>query len=152
MHYFRPSEAREQLHLGISLPMVHVHWLVDTQTDQFADLCVKLRHFPTNDASDTRHRLRRNLYKLLHVAYASNWARAASMPIRKYIAGAAFDPDSIARMNAAFEKACAILNVGHADPLFETVAKKIVSLASQGVTDPNEMWRRVVADTDLEPR
>jgi len=69
------------------------------------------------------------------------------MPIRKYIAGATFDPDSIARMSAAFQKACAILNVSGSDPLVETVAKKIVSLASQGVTDPDEMWQRVVADT-----
>jgi hypothetical protein len=74
------------------------------------------------------------------------------MPIRKYIAGATFDPDRIAQMSAAFEKACTILNVGGSDPLVETVAKKIVSLASQGVTDPNEMWRRVVDDTDLAPR
>jgi hypothetical protein len=36
--------------------------------------------------------------------------------------------------------------------LVETVAKKIVSLASHGVTDPDEMWRQVVADTDLGPR
>jgi hypothetical protein len=54
-------------------------------------------------------------------------------------------------MSTAFEKACMILNVGGSDPLAETVAKKIVSLASQGVTDPDEIWRRVVADTDLGP-
>jgi len=70
------------------------------------------------------------------------------MPIRKYIAGATFDPDSIARMTAAFQKACTILNIGGEDPLVETVAKKIISLASQGVTDPNEISRLVVADTD----
>jgi hypothetical protein len=74
------------------------------------------------------------------------------MPIRKYIAGASFDPDTITRMVTAFEKACAILNAAGTDPLVETVAKKIVSLASQGVTDPDEMWRRVVADTDLGRR
>jgi hypothetical protein len=34
------------------------------------------------------------------------------------------------------------------DPMVETVAKKIVSLASQGVTDPAEIRRRVVEDTD----
>ena len=71
------------------------------------------------------------------------------MPIRKYIAGTAFDPDAITRMSTAFEKACTILNVGNSDPLVETIAKKIISVASQGVTDPDEMWRRVVADTDL---
>ena len=74
------------------------------------------------------------------------------MPIRKYIAGTAFDPEAIARMGQAFEKACTILNVGGSDPLVETIAKKIVSLASQGVTDPDEMWQRVVADTEPGPR
>jgi hypothetical protein len=54
-------------------------------------------------------------------------------------------------MSAAFEKACMVLNVSGSDPLVDTVAKKIVSLASQGVTDPNELWRRVVADTDPRP-
>jgi hypothetical protein len=52
-------------------------------------------------------------------------------------------------MSAAFEKACTILNAHGSDPLVETVAKKVVSLASQGITDPDEIWRRVVADTDL---
>lgn len=72
------------------------------------------------------------------------------MPIRKYIAGTEFDPETVAGMASAFEKARAILGLGDdSDPLVETVAKKIVSLASQGVTDPNEIWRRVVADTNL---
>jgi hypothetical protein len=72
------------------------------------------------------------------------------MPIRKYIAGSAFDPDTIANMVSAFERARTILNLGDGnDPLVDAIAKKIVSLASQGVTDPDEMWRRVVADTDL---
>jgi hypothetical protein len=74
------------------------------------------------------------------------------MPIRKYIGGAAFDPHAIACMTAAFEKACMILNAHGSDPLVETVAKKVVSLASQGIIDPDEIWRRVVADTDLGSR
>jgi hypothetical protein len=74
------------------------------------------------------------------------------MPIRKYTAGAAFGPDAIARMDAAFQKACSILNIQGSDPLVETVAKKIVSLASQGITDSDELWRRVVEDTDLGSR
>jgi hypothetical protein len=32
--------------------------------------------------------------------------------------------------------------------MVETVAKKIISLASQGITDPDEIQRRVIADTD----
>jgi hypothetical protein len=71
------------------------------------------------------------------------------MPIRKYIPGSYFDPGTIARMITAFENVRAILNISDAnDPLVETVAKKILSLASQGVTDPDEITRRVVADTE----
>jgi hypothetical protein len=71
------------------------------------------------------------------------------MPIRKYTAGSSFDPDTIACMVTAFEGARTVLNLDDPnDPMVETVAKKIVSLASQGVTDPAEIRRRVVEDTD----
>ena len=70
------------------------------------------------------------------------------MPIRKFIPGSAFDPETIAHMVAAFEGARTVLNLDDPnDPMVETVAKKIISLASQGVTDPDEVRRRVVADT-----
>lgn len=73
----------------------------------------------------------------------------ASMPIRKYIAGTAFDPDTIMRMSAALEGVRTILNLRDPDdPMVETVAKKIISLASQGVTDPGEIRRRIVADSE----
>ena len=71
------------------------------------------------------------------------------MPIRKFVAGSAFDPETIARMITAFEGARTVLNLQDPnDRMVETVAKKIISLASQGIIDPEEMRRRVVADTD----
>jgi hypothetical protein len=71
------------------------------------------------------------------------------VPIKKYIPGSYFDPGTIARMAAAFENVRAILNLNDPDdPLLETVAKKIISLASQGITDPDEIARQVVADTN----
>lgn len=71
------------------------------------------------------------------------------MPIRKFIPGSTFDPETIARMVTAFEAACTILNLDDPnDPLVETIAKKVISLASQGITDVEEIRRRVVADTD----
>jgi len=71
------------------------------------------------------------------------------MPIRKFIPGSSFDPATIERMVMAFESARVILNLDDPkDPLVETVAKKIISLASQGITDPDEISRRVVADTE----
>jgi hypothetical protein len=71
------------------------------------------------------------------------------MPIRKYIGGSVFGPKTIAQMMTAFEGARTILNLDDPnDPMVEAVAKKVVSLASQGITDPDEIRRRVVADTE----
>jgi hypothetical protein len=71
------------------------------------------------------------------------------MPIRKFIPGATFSPETIKDMTAAFERIRVILNLKSPDdPLVEVVAKKIVSLASQGILDPKEMERRVIADTE----
>lgn len=71
------------------------------------------------------------------------------MPIRKYIAGASFDPETIARMVTAFDSARTVLNLQDPnDPMVETIAKKVVSLASQGITDPAEIRRRVIAESE----
>ena len=70
------------------------------------------------------------------------------MPIRKFIPGSSFNPETIERMVTAFESARTVLNLNDPnDPLVEAVAKKIISLASQGITDADEIRRRVVADT-----
>ena len=70
------------------------------------------------------------------------------MPIRKFIPGATFDPETIKVMVTAFEGARTILNLDNPDdPLIEIVAKKVISLASQGISDPEEIKRRVIADT-----
>jgi len=71
------------------------------------------------------------------------------MPVRKYIPGSAFDPETIAHMVRAFETLRVILNFDERnDPLVEDLAKRIISLASRGVTDPEEIIRRVIADID----
>jgi hypothetical protein len=72
------------------------------------------------------------------------------MPIRKYTSGASFDPETIAVMVTAFENSRTILNLDNPnDPMVEIVAKKIISLASQGIRDSEEIGRRVAADTLL---
>ena len=58
------------------------------------------------------------------------------MAIKKYISGATFGPETIKDMTTAFD-----------DPLVEVVAKKVISLASQGTFDPKEIERLVIADT-----
>jgi len=73
------------------------------------------------------------------------------MPIRKYIGGSVFGPETIAHMMSAFESARTILNLNDPnDPMVETVAKKVVSLASQGITDPAQIARLIVADSNKE--
>jgi Protein of unknown function (DUF3606) len=73
------------------------------------------------------------------------------MPIRKYIGGSVFGPETIAHMMSAFESARTILNLNDPnDPMVETVAKKVVSLASQGITDPAQITRLIVADSNKE--
>jgi hypothetical protein len=71
------------------------------------------------------------------------------MPIRKYIPGATFGPETIRDMTTAFEGIRVILNLENPnDPLIEIVAKKVISLASQGILDPKEIESRVIADTE----
>jgi hypothetical protein len=57
--------------------------------------------------------------------------------------------DLIQRMSRENPLARTVLNLDDLnDPLVETIAKKIISLASQGIADPDEIRRRVVADTE----
>jgi hypothetical protein len=73
------------------------------------------------------------------------------MPIRKYLAGATFDPETIEKVVAAYHETCTILNVhGPEDPLSEVVAKKVFSLASHGERDASKIARLVVADQTAE--
>ena len=52
-------------------------------------------------------------------------------------------------MAAAFDDLRTILNIKNSDdPLGEVAAKKVVSLASQGITDRDEIARLVVADIE----
>jgi hypothetical protein len=75
------------------------------------------------------------------------------MPIKKFISGATFGPETIKDMTTAFERIRKILRLEDPDdPLVEVVAKKVISLASQGTFDPKEIERLVIADTKRLPR
>ena len=70
------------------------------------------------------------------------------MPIKKYIPDTTFGPETIKDMTIAFERIRTILNLENPDdPLVEVVAKKVISIASQGTLDPKEIERLVIADT-----
>ena len=71
------------------------------------------------------------------------------MPIRKFISGATFGPETIKDMTTALERIRTVLRLEDPDdPLVEVVAKKVISLASQGTFDPKEIERLVIADTE----
>jgi hypothetical protein len=55
------------------------------------------------------------------------------MPIRKYIGGSVFGPETITHMMTAFEGARTVLNIDDPnDPMLETVAKKSGQLGVAG--------------------
>jgi uncharacterized protein (DUF2267 family) len=59
-----------------------------------------------------------------------------------------FGPETIEDLTAAFERIRRVLKLKDPDdPLIEVVAKKVISLASQGTRDPKEIERLVIADT-----
>jgi hypothetical protein len=74
------------------------------------------------------------------------------MPIRKYASGGTFGPETIRDMTTALERIRIILKLENPDdPLVEVVAKKVISLASEGIFDPKEIERLVIADTKRPP-
>ena len=67
------------------------------------------------------------------------------MPIRAFLAGKSFDPETIATLNAAFQGVCAALGVSDkARHSREIVAKKVLELADRH-RDPKELSTAVIA-------
>ena len=58
------------------------------------------------------------------------------MPIRPFLAGQAFDPETITKMSAAFESVCVVLGIKLVDDAAtRLVAQKVIELAQRGVKD-----------------
>ena len=58
---------------------------------------------------------------------------------------AAFDPETIEIMSAAYEGACEALNLAdRTNPLTYLVAKKIIELAQRGERDPDQMRQQAL--------
>ena len=68
------------------------------------------------------------------------------MPIRRFLADQAFQPELIAQISAAFVRACEALRLELVDdPATRLVAKTIIELAERGFNDAEtlfEMTRR----------
>ena len=58
------------------------------------------------------------------------------MPIRPFLAGQAFDPQTITKMSAAYERVCAALGIKFVDDAAtRLVAQVVIELAQRGVKD-----------------
>jgi hypothetical protein len=58
------------------------------------------------------------------------------MPIRPFLAGQPFDPETIATMSAALESVCKALGLNAVDdPATRLVAQKIIELTQRGIRD-----------------
>jgi hypothetical protein len=69
------------------------------------------------------------------------------MPIRPYLAGQAFEPESIREMSLALENVCEMLALRLADDAnTRLVASKIIELAQRGVRDAPTLTAMTLKD------
>ncbi len=69
------------------------------------------------------------------------------MPITPYLAGRAFEPETIRDMSAAFVAACHALGLkAQDDPVTRLVAEKIVEFTQRGVRDPDTLRKKVLEE------
>ncbi|HEV3397625.1 MAG TPA: hypothetical protein VG100_15880 [Xanthobacteraceae bacterium] len=67
------------------------------------------------------------------------------MPIHRVVREAAFDPEEVKSIVAAYEAALARLGLkDRSDPMAEMVAKKTVELAKEGERDPVRLSELIV--------
>jgi hypothetical protein len=72
------------------------------------------------------------------------------MPISRIPHGAVFDPEAVKALTAAFDGACAALNIiDRIDPRATIVAKKIIEHARRGEHDPIRLREAVLSE--LQP-
>jgi hypothetical protein len=68
------------------------------------------------------------------------------MPIRAYLDGEGFDAETVRLMGLAFETALASLRFECADPLRETLARRVIALAKAGERDPERLCEGALKD------
>jgi hypothetical protein len=72
------------------------------------------------------------------------------VPIKPYLAGQAFDPESIKHMSDVLEKVCGELGInlrdGHKDPAADIIAEKVIERARKGVHTPTALYLSVIAE------
>jgi len=70
------------------------------------------------------------------------------VPIRPFLKNAAFGPEVISAMSAAFEDVCKEAS-GHSNVTKETIAAKIIQLAQGGETDPIILREMMLSELGL---
>src|SRR5215510_6441255 len=69
-----------------------------------------------------------------------------AMPIRPYLDGHTFDPETVRLLGIAFEITRAALKIGvENEPAREAVARMLIELAEQGERDPDRLSEEVLA-------
>jgi hypothetical protein len=62
------------------------------------------------------------------------------MPLTPFLKEAAFDPEAIKAISAAFEAVCESLQLrNRSDPITEIVARKVIEVAGTGERDPERI-------------
>jgi hypothetical protein len=75
------------------------------------------------------------------------------MPIRPYLDGQKFDPETIRVMGLAFEMALVALRLAdRGDPAKEVIAHKIMDLAKAGERDPERLCEAVIKEFGAPPQ
>ena len=79
-------------------------------------------------------------------------AEVSESMLTRFLEDAAFGPDEIAIMVAAYEVGLTQMNAGgHNDPTAETLAQTIVMLAKQGERDPVRLEQRAIEIISTQP-
>jgi hypothetical protein len=73
------------------------------------------------------------------------------MPIRPFLEGQPFDPETIAIMSAALESTCKVLGLSLVDdPATRLVAKKIIELTQRGMRDAATLSKAALKEIKLD--
>ena len=69
------------------------------------------------------------------------------MPIRPYLQGEAFDPDTVRVMGVAFENACSALGIlNKHDAVTRVVARTVIDMAQRGFRDEVSLTAAVMEE------
>lgn len=72
------------------------------------------------------------------------------MPITPFLAGQAFDPETIEKMSAAFVATCNALHLEIGDdPATRLVAEKVIQFAQRGIRDPDLLRKLTLQEFNL---